>query len=776
MAMTIFHQCRATWSFALLAVCLISGGPVQAQSRSGLEGAPSATTRIFGSPTKISDEADGRGSRDVERGQPVRRGDLRNQVDQRSQPPSGNGGASDMDEGADEFGDEFVEEYLYKDFSRYIRNTSGKIVNDALPIKRSNARAPKLPDSYLLGSGDEIEVQAWGSISSQYHLTVDEGGRVFIPDVGSVPVAGVKASDLSQVLTGYFKRIYKGFELRALVSHARAITVYVAGEAKSVGLKNVTASHTLLSATLGFARPSEGGSRRFVTFQRGKEAAQTFDLYCFFRQQCPTLPEVLSDGDVIRVPARGKLVAISGLVSRPGIYELAPGETLRDLLKYAGGATVVADLQRVQLYSFTGSKDSVRQFKIIDLSKMCPETGRNCSEMNDGDYLDIQSKFTLVKGVVTIAAAGVDPVKIEFKPGLRLTDAMQGIVEKLIPDKILKSLNSNYSDSLGDIDEQLRRLELDAITLYRMDNSVREYQSQRVSYLDAKASPQGKANIELQDGDILTIDESDEFKSRRDKLSMPVQIFGEVAKPGRYRVPGKTTLGDVLSMAGGLGESAAPWGVVVLRKGTGKSDINREVLDRAFAAVQDYQTRQEQLETSSQIQAVQLRSLGDRGVNTGITGGTNTAQRRLRVIELMEGRDVVYLAQSGNTSDIKSMNLSPSDIIIVPHVQDTFSCYGAVFKPGDFFVGLDGSLASKDAVARCGLIEEISGNVYQFIARESRVCRKGWFSSCPDVRGGDVIVAVPEAITKQGAAAALQWLDVTLRSLTALATVKVLAN
>lgn len=601
---------------------------------------------------------------------------------------------------------------------------------------------------------------------------------MFFPDVGSVPVAGVKASDLSQVLTGYFKRIYKGFELRALVSHARAITVYVAGEANSVGLKNVSASHTLLSATLGFARPSEGGSRRFVTFQRGKEPAQTFDLYCFFRQSCPALPEVLSDGDVIRVPARSKLVAVSGAVSRPGIYEVAIGETVADLLKYAGGVTVVADPQKVHLYSFGGQDDAVRQFKVIELSKICSANGgeKKCVGLNDGDYLDIQSKFALVKGVVTVTVPGVDPVKIEYKPGLRMLDAMRGVVEKMIPDKLVKYLNAGNSDALVDMDEQLRRLDLDSVTLYRMDRDAREYLTQRISYVDAKAHPAGSENIELQDGDILAIDEVGDFKTRRDQMSMPIQIFGEVNKPGRYRVPGKTSLGEAFNLAGGLGDSAASWSVVVLRKGLGKNEVNREVLDRAFAAVQEYQTRQEQLETGKQAQAVQLRALGDRAVNASISGVANSNQRA-KVVELMEGRDVVYLSQSGGGGvDIESMSLNSNDIIIVPPKQDTFSCYGAVFKPGDFFVGLQGSLSTKDAMARCGLIEEISGNVYHFVARESRVCRKGWFSSCPDVRGGDMIVAVPESVTKQGASVALQWLDVTLRSLTALATIKVLSH
>lgn len=688
------------------------------------------------------------------------------------------GGRSEEDAsaGVDDLEDS-LDEPLYKDFSRHIRSTSGKIVVDALPIKRSEGRAPKLPDTYLLGSGDQIEVQVWGSISAQYQLTVDESGRVFVPDVGSIPVAGVKASDLTQVMNGHFKRIYKGFELRAVVSRARAITVYVAGQANSVGLKNVSASHTLLSATLGFARPSDGGSRRFIAFQRGKEPARTFDLYCFFRESCPVLPEVLSNGDVIRVPTRGKLIAISGAVSRPGIYELADGETVQDLLKYAGGTTVTADLSRVYFYSFGDKNDLTRQFKLVDLSKHCTDGGAGvgCGALNDGDYFDVQGKFSGVRGAVTISTPGVDALKIEHKPGLRLIDAVEGVIEKLIPERAVQQLNAGDANALSSVDEKLRRLDLDSITLYRWDRAGREYQVNRVSYVEAKSEPNGRDNVELLDGDILSIEEIGDFKTRRDQMVSSVQVIGEVHRPGKYRVMGNRSLGEAFELAGGLSQDAAPWSAVVLRKGVGKTAVNREVLDRAFTALQEYQSRQEKLETGQQSPSMQMRSIGDRGGQSTI--GALNSSIKSKVGELMEGRDIVYLHQKGGSkADINAMALQPNDIILVPPQQDTFACYGAVFKPGDFYVGLTASLTLSDAVARCGLIDEMSGSVYQFVARESRVCRKGWFSSCPDVRGGDMIVVVPETITKQGASAAQQWLDVTLRSLTALATIKVLAN
>ena len=46
---------------------------------------------------------------------------------------------------------------------------------------------------------------------------------------------------------------------------------------------------------------------------------------------------MLQEGDIIIVPAYEMLVDISGNVKRPMVYEMKDGETVMDLLDYAGG-------------------------------------------------------------------------------------------------------------------------------------------------------------------------------------------------------------------------------------------------------------------------------------------------------------------------------------------------------------------------------------------------------------------------------------------------------
>lgn len=663
---------------------------------------------------------------------------------------------------------------LYEDFSRYIRETTGKIISDALPLKHSDSKHQKLHDAYQLGVGDEVEIQIWGAINGHYRLVVNEAGRVFVPEVGSIPLEGVRAGDLTSVVTGYFRRIYKSFELRAFAVGGRGVVVSVSGHAQSVGIKNVDALDTLISAALTHARPARGGSRRFIELQRRGEAPRVIDLYCFFRGSCDAIPTTLKNDDAIRIPLRSKLVAIGGAVSRPGIYELAPSETMDDLLLYAGGVSVIADPEKVNAYSFGKAGSADRLFKKVSLSGFCGRANvKGCMPLSDGDYLDVQSRLALVKGAVTLVVPGVDPIKHEFRPGTRLLDVLSGPFDRLIPGKTLEALNAGSFATLSDLDERLKRLDLGALILYRLDVQSREYSSITIDYkaamTEGAASP---SNVQLNEGDVLVVDDQKDWKSRRDELPMSVQVLGEVAKPGRYRFVGTKTLAEVMRMAGGTTPTAAVWSAVILREGDGRSTVNREMLKRTLAAISEQQARQEAVNRGDKsAPPAKLPPRQDAVVaRAQLSGGLVKKE----MLELMQGRDLVFLSSRDNL-DAVNIRLTPNDIVLVPPVQDTFSCEGAFFKVGEFMVGT-GSISLVEAQGRCGLISEMNPNVYHFVSRENRICRVGWFSSCPMVESGDVVVAVPEAVTRTGWTAAMDWLDFTFKSLTTLATLKVLSR
>ena len=63
----------------------------------------------------------------------------------------------------------------------------------------------------------------------------------------------------------------------------------------------------------------------------------TFDLYEYLINGKIKNNIQLRDQDIVLVPVKQSIITIDSSVVRPGIYEFKEGESVRDLLDYAGG-------------------------------------------------------------------------------------------------------------------------------------------------------------------------------------------------------------------------------------------------------------------------------------------------------------------------------------------------------------------------------------------------------------------------------------------------------
>ncbi|WP_447410785.1 polysaccharide biosynthesis/export family protein, partial [Clostridium perfringens] len=81
-----------------------------------------------------------------------------------------------------------------------------------------------------------IQISLSGSVqASNLRLTVDTEGRIFVPRVGGITVAGVRYAELHDVIARQIARQYRGFDLQTTVVRLRGITVYVTGFANQPG-------------------------------------------------------------------------------------------------------------------------------------------------------------------------------------------------------------------------------------------------------------------------------------------------------------------------------------------------------------------------------------------------------------------------------------------------------------------------------------------------------------------------------------------------------------
>jgi len=105
------------------------------------------------------------------------------------------------------------------DFQRFVQLATGRL----LPIygqqffsatRFDPVQATQVPEGYLLGPGDEFVIQAYGSFDFTERLVVGRDGRVTIPRVGPVQVAGLRFGDLEAALTRSLSVSYRQLQAR----------------------------------------------------------------------------------------------------------------------------------------------------------------------------------------------------------------------------------------------------------------------------------------------------------------------------------------------------------------------------------------------------------------------------------------------------------------------------------------------------------------------------------------------------------------------------------
>lgn len=242
------------------------------------------------------------------------------------------------------------------EFSNYVEQSIGQklsLYGSGFFTQTPSTFAPlqnqSVTDEYVIGTGDELQIRGWGMVDIDLTVRVDRTGAVYIPRVGTVNVAGVRYKDLQGHLKKAIGRIFTNFELTVSLAQTRAIQVYVTGFARQPGSYQISSLSSLVNALFAIGGASPDGTLRRIEVKRGGKTVNTFDLYAFLSEGSKAKDIDLKDGDIIHIPAIGNLVALTGLVKQPAIYETLPGETLAALVQKAGGVQPVAELAPLQL-------------------------------------------------------------------------------------------------------------------------------------------------------------------------------------------------------------------------------------------------------------------------------------------------------------------------------------------------------------------------------------------------------------------------------------------
>lgn len=156
-------------------------------------------------------------------------------------------------------------------------------------------------DDYLLGPGDEIVVTLRGQDNSEHRVMVDRDGNVVLPRISPVAAAGLRFGDFRTRLLAGIHNAYLATDAYVSIGRLRQISVMVAGEVGSPGVRTLTGLSSPIDAILVSGGIKKTGSLRNVKLIHGGRTI-TIDLYGFLTSGATTRQVTLGDGDRIVVP------------------------------------------------------------------------------------------------------------------------------------------------------------------------------------------------------------------------------------------------------------------------------------------------------------------------------------------------------------------------------------------------------------------------------------------------------------------------------------------
>lgn len=392
------------------------------------------------------------------------------------------------------------------------------------------------PANYRLGPGDEIIIDVWGASQASIQQTISPDGAINIDNLGLVFINGMTINQANSYLRKELNKIYAGLSdenptshLKVSLGNSRTIQINVMGEVYQPGTYALSAFSTVFHALYSAGGVSEIGSLRNIQVVRNGKAIAKVDVYDFIMHGKTNDDISLQEGDVIIVAPYEALVKIEGNVKRPMKYEMQNGETVSTLLKYAGNFSSDAYTQSMKLIRQNG-----KEYQIFTVDNM----DYTVFKLKDGDVLTAEAILDRFENKLEIKGA-------VYRPGIYQFGGDLNTVKQLV--------------------EKADGIMADAFLGRAVLHREREDLTKEIVQVDLKAILNGtKPDIALKRNDVLYIPSIHDLQDLGN-----LEIFGEVARPGKYIYADNMTLEDLIIQAGGLLESAS----------TVKVDVSRRIKD-----------------------------------------------------------------------------------------------------------------------------------------------------------------------------------------------------
>ena len=404
------------------------------------------------------------------------------------------------------------------------------------------------PQDFILGPGDEVIISIWGETNFRKSFTLNREGLIYYEKIGFLNLSNKTISESQLYLKNEFSRIFSTLrdddarsDLLLEVGQLKSINVYLTGQVSSPGIHLIHPFSNIFSALVQAGGINQNGSLRNIKIIRNNKEIKSVDFYSFFLQGTNDFDSLkLINGDVIHVPTILKRAEIKGEILNPGFFELFENDTVSDLIKYAGGlsenASQSAIIDLIIPFSERLSDDNAKTSLNLNSDKY------KSINLNNGDSVNI-IPISAVESKVEVIGRVKNPGEFSYKSTLK-----------------------EVLDLAGGFNDPTFRLTIkeDEILILRKDASSFYSMQYFTSYNNSE-------NFILKPEDKILIYEDINYRN-----NFTYRIEGEVVKPGTYPLIKGVTVGEAISLAGGLTELATTDNIIVSEEFTELNEFGDE--------------------------------------------------------------------------------------------------------------------------------------------------------------------------------------------------------
>jgi polysaccharide biosynthesis/export protein len=440
------------------------------------------------------------------------------------------------------------------------------------PINQLNFSA-----DYVLDVGDVLTIQTLGTANIRggtQKIVVARDGSVNIPKIGQINVAGMPYEEAISSIQEFAKSKYLSMDLYINLEQARDMSILLIGNATKPGIYTLPGGSNILSLLHAAGGMSEGGSYRSITHKRNNKTIQEIDLYDTLIRGNLLFKSPLRSGDSVIINPSQRLIAISGGVNTPAIYELKDNETLDDLVNLAQGLSLSAT-DEILIFNSEGSVLKVSPEEMI------------LTELNHGDSVKIPLFSPITTKILTVTLEGAvrKPGEYSFEEGTTLHEIVAeagGYTNNAYPFG-----GSLFRKRVADIQQETFDKTYDNLINFLASNSnvgsVANSSNLQIILAELKASKfDGRLSAEFSERKVEQDPSLDTILADGDRIVIPlftsdVFVTGDILNPGGRRYNSELKSKDYIAQSGGLGRFADKDRIVVIKPNGDAEVVNAKL-------------------------------------------------------------------------------------------------------------------------------------------------------------------------------------------------------